>query len=331
MFPQIRGILAGSAPPRLYFTADIATFTPTATLSSGAPKWTIIESDGTEYTYNTAAISHTRTAAGEFEVYLTPENITGLDMSSCGLACDIGVSGFDLLTSLSGSFYFQSNPNLSGDISALPSGADRYLFYSTSVSGSVADLPSGASYYYFYSTSVSGSVADLPSGASYYHFGSTSVSGSVADLPSGASYYHFGSTSVSGSVADLPSGANYYLFGSTSVSGSVADLPSGASYYYFYSTSVSAGAVAHLTTAFIIDLRDIGWPQADVDTVVASVYTARAVYTNATPELDISGSNAAPSGIYQDATPPTTGKEKIYKLENDPDGEGFNKWGITHS
>ena len=247
MFPQIRGILAGSAPPRLYFTADIATFTPTATLSSGAPKWTIIESDGTEYTYNTAAISHTRTAAGEFEVYLTPENITGLDMSSCGLACDIGVSGFDLLTSLSGSFYFQSNPNLSGDISALPSGADRYLFYSTSVSGSVADLPSGASY------------------------------------------------------------------------------------YYFYSTSVSAGAVAHLTTAFIIDLRDIGWPQADVDTVVASVYTARAVYTNATPELDISGSNAAPSGIYQDATPPTTGKEKIYKLENDPDGEGFNKWGITHS
>jgi len=43
------------------------------------------------------------------------------------------------------------------------------------------------------------------------------------------------------------------------------------------------------------------------------------------------GTNAAPSGTYQDGDPPTTGKEYIYELENDPETEGFNVWAITYT
>ena len=72
--------------------------------------------------------------------------------------------------------------------------------------------------------------------------------------------------------------------------------------------------------------------QVQIDAVVASIYDNRALYTYATPTLDIAGgSNAAPSGIYQDADPPTMGKEYIYELVNDPEAEGFKKWAITYT
>ncbi len=65
--------------------------------------------------------------------------------------------------------------------------------------------------------------------------------------------------------------------------------------------------------------------------MIDSIYAARANYTFATPALRIDGSNAAPSGIYQYSASPSTGKEKIYALENDDDAEGFNKWTITYT
>jgi hypothetical protein len=77
---------------------------------------------------------------------------------------------------------------------------------------------------------------------------------------------------------------------------------------------------------------EAGLNQAQVDAVLAAIYGARASYilTGATPALDLLGaSNAAPSGIYQDATPPTTGKEYAYALVNDPRAEGFKKWTVT--
>ena len=58
---------------------------------------------------------------------------------------------------------------------------------------------------------------------------------------------------------------------------------------------------------------------------------ARANYTRTGLTLLIHGSNASPSGIYQDGDPPTTGKEYAYELENDPESEGFNTWAITYS
>lgn len=88
----------------------------------------------------------------------------------------------------------------------------------------------------------------------------------------------------------------------------------------------------------------MGWNQAGVDTVISSMWNARANYTYATPSLQIGGTNAAPSGSYiapqeganwREDTPghwvPLTGKAMIYDLINDVNGEGFNIWGITYT
>ena len=68
----------------------------------------------------------------------------------------------------------------------------------------------------------------------------------------------------------------------------------------------------------------------NLDLLLASIYAQRASITWATPALDISSLDNDPTGVYQDATPPTTGLEYVYKLVNDPDAEGFNVWTITY-
>lgn len=82
-------------------------------------------------------------------------------------------------------------------------------------------------------------------------------------------------------------------------------------------------------------IRTIVWEsalsEAAVDAVVNAIWANKANFTYATPSLDIlGGSNAAPSGTYQAASPPTTGKEKIYDLVNGsytPDGP---EWTIQY-
>jgi hypothetical protein len=55
--------------------------------------------------------------------------------------------------------------------------------------------------------------------------------------------------------------------------------------------------------------------QAAVDLVLQGIWNNKANYTYATPTLDLLGTgNAAPSGTYQAASPPTTGEEYKYDL-----------------
>jgi len=71
--------------------------------------------------------------------------------------------------------------------------------------------------------------------------------------------------------------------------------------------------------------------EADVDALLAGIYADWASFTYATPSLDIAGdSNAAPSGVYQDGDPPTTGLEYVYELANDPETTGNETWTITY-
>lgn len=66
-----------------------------------------------------------------------------------------------------------------------------------------------------------------------------------------------------------------------------------------------------------------------VDTLVQKLYEQRLRNDWPTPTLDLTDT-AGPTGVYQDANPPTTGLEYIFKLENDPDSEGFNTWTFTY-
>jgi hypothetical protein len=77
--------------------------------------------------------------------------------------------------------------------------------------------------------------------------------------------------------------------------------------------------------------QNCGLLEADVDAVLAAIYARRASFTYATPSLNVGSDNEAPSGIYQDGDPPTTGLEYVYELANDPESEGFNTWVITYN
>jgi hypothetical protein len=156
----------------------------------------------------------------------------------------------------------------------------------------------------------------------------------------------------------LPSTLRYfYVYGNSELGGDISGwtIPSAMQNFFAYSCDfegsmsgwVLLGSLGRIrvagnrlsgvpdysnaTSLNEIELQDNGMSQEDVDANLQAIYENRAIFTNATPVLEIHGTNAAPSGIYQDATPPTTGKEYIYKLENDPDLEGFNTWNITYN
>ena len=165
---------------------------------------------------------------------------------------------------------------------------------------------------------------------------STSVSGDISGwvLPATLVTFRINSTSVSGDISGwvLPATlVSFYVY-STSVSGDISGwvLPATLVSFYVFSTSVSGVPV--MTSAVAISnyqYQGCGLAQACVDGVGKSIYDDWARLNCATPSLSIGGTNATPSGVYQDATPPTTGLEYIYKLANDPDATGNNTWPIA--
>lgn len=118
------------------------------------------------------------------------------------------------------------------------------------------------------------------------------------------------------------------------VSGALTDLPATVASLILHQTQgVIVGGSTPMVATGIQSLRlsSKKFNQSQVDEIINRIYQDRAQFTSATPQLNIGGANAAPSGVYQDATPPTTGKEMIYKLVNDPDAEGFRKWTIIYT
>ncbi len=218
-------------------------------------------------------------------------------------------------------FHWYSDTKLSGNISAAtwPTGLQYLYLQSTSVSGNIsaATWPTGLQFLFLYSTSVSGDISAVtwPTGLQQLRLQSTSVSGDI-------------------SAATWPTGLQQLWLYSTSVSGdiSAATWPTGLQFLYLYSTSVGHAGGSGLGAAVgMQDLRlqNCALTQTEVDNVLADLDAARAGFTYTAPIANVSGTNAAPSGIYQYAVTPSTGKEYEYRLENDADGEGFKKWVIT--
>jgi len=161
---------------------------------------------------------------------------------------------------------------------------------------------------------------------------------SLADLPASIVYLYLYSTSstITGSLADLPALITGLYLNSTSstITGSLADLPASITGLYLNNTSstITGGVLAMAATNIqIIKLQDTALTQSQVDDVIGRIWADHASFTYATPTANVGGSNAAPSGIYQAACPPTTGKEEIYELVNDSCGGGFNTWTWTYT
>ena len=131
-----------------------------------------------------------------------------------------------------------------------------------------------------------------------------------------------------------PTLTTLYLWGSTvSITGDFSDITAklpNLGNTRFQNLNLAPAPLDNLTKLYNLDLSYNDYSQADVDQFLAYLYAARMgnVAGSAHAAYFQSGTSEAPSGTYQDATPPTTGKEYAYKLHNDPDAEGFKKWAI---
>jgi hypothetical protein len=181
-------------------------------------------------------------------------------------------------------------------------------------------------------------LSDMPSTMLVLNLGGTesAITGALVDLPRGMTYMRLNDTDsvITGLLTDAPSLlATLYLAytSATSITGSLGDLSAAMQYLHLGGTSstITAGAVQLSCTGIrSLWVNGTSMSQANVDGILERLYTDRTLFTYATPTLDISGTNSAPSGTYQDGDPPTTGKEYAYELENDPETEGFNVWAI---
>ena len=155
------------------------------------------------------------------------------------------------------------------------------------------------------------------------YFWVTAITGSAIDSADMAGW-----TPTNWQLRSMPAGT--YSIDSADMAGwtptywRLYSMPAAGSSYTF-----GAAIMRNWTSAASIACQDLALLVGVVDAILLDIYTGRAGYTNAAPVLNVGGSNAAPSGVYQDAAPPTTGLEYKYKLVVDPDAEGFNKWAIT--
>lgn len=76
----------------------------------------------------------------------------------------------------------------------------------------------------------------------------------------------------------------------------------------------TVGALAPVPTGIIFLGYYNTLNQSTVDNILEQIWLAKAGFTDAAPSLDIVASNSAPSGVYQAASPPTTGEEFAYDL-----------------
>jgi hypothetical protein len=73
-----------------------------------------------------------------------------------------------------------------------------------------------------------------------------------------------------------------------------------------------------------------GLNSSQVDAILAAIWGNKANYTYATPVLDLLGeANAGPNGIFQAASPPTTGAEYKYDLINGAYTSAGPEWTVT--
>lgn len=180
------------------------------------------------------------------------------------------------------------------------------------------------------SNTVSGSLAGLTALTSLVIAGSNTITGSVAALTALTYLTVTGSNTVTGSVAALTALTVVAVTGNNTLTGSVAALTRLTDLLVTGSNTITWN-VEPLTKLVTLNCANNALPQAAVDAILLAMYTARANYIKATLTASLGGTNARPSGVYQNTTPPVTGLEDAYKLVVDPDNDHNTAWVITYS
>jgi hypothetical protein len=158
------------------------------------------------------------------------------------------------------------------------------------------------------------------------------ITGDLSDVPAGVTYLSvYGCPRITGDLSDVPARVTTLSVSNCPlITGDLSDVPAGVTILYAYvAPSISPVGIQHLTDISDIRIDSNNYSTSVVDSVLLAMYNSRMGFTAAAPSLQIGGTNAAPSGTYQNADPPTTGLEYVYKLVNDPDGDGHRKWAIS--
>lgn len=348
-----RGFFSGGGGGNdLRFTSTNSTITPAITLSGGAPTplWYVTESTGTTFSYTTASFSHTKTVGtGNLTVRLTntdalAEYITEIIFNNDGIVSDFFDLQISKFTNIAELLLY--NNTMTGDLSSfvLPSAIERLYLYNNSFTGDISSwvLPSTTERIWIYSNSLSGDLSSwvLTSSIDSMRIYSNSFTGDISSwvLPSTLNDFRINSNSFSGNLASwvIPSGMISFYIYSNSFSGDLSSwvIPGTLTTIRLFSNSFTVGPNIPLASIALGEYRIDSnlLAQAAVDAIASSAYANRANFTDAGPIFNVDGTgNATPSGIYQDGDPPTTGKEYIYELVNDPEAEGFNTHTWTYN
>ncbi|MDH3349792.1 MAG: hypothetical protein OEM02_17020 [Desulfobulbaceae bacterium] len=131
---------------------------------------------------------------------------------------------------------------------------------------------------------------------------------------------NFTGINLSNVVSTINIRDNQYFSGQLNTTSISSSLVSFYAYNCYFDSGIRIPVAASSLQNY--QIQNNGLTQAAVDQICLDAYNNRANFTYATPTFNVGGTNAAPSGIYQDA---------IYKLVNDPDVEGFNKQVWTYT
>ena len=180
-----------------------------------------------------------------------------------------------------------------------------------------------------YTNSTQITINRIPKTVTYLHIQASGSTGNFLDLPSGLTYLNSNSTTgLIGNILAIKNTPLQTWYGqfNNNITGVLSDLPATLQTCHLYSCSgIDAASVAQLTAARDLRFYNLSFTEEEVDLIIDSIYQAVVAdanhFTYAGPiVLQIGGTggtiNAAPSGIYQEATPPTTGKEKVYFLNH---------------
>ena len=261
-----------------------------------------------------------------FGVTVAGGAVTAVSLQNNNLVGDVTTWSVDELTSLV-SLNLGDNANLAGDISGwvLPATVTNFNLLGAPSPNIVGDITTW----------------QPQAGTTLFWLGYTGVTGDVTNwvLPATLTSFNLALTPLTGDLTSwvIPAAATTFDVHESNFTGSVSSwvMPALLAYFQIQESQLSGTPDISANTAMAVyGYNDCGLTQANVDAVLQSVYDRRMAFTAAMPFLTIGkafDTNAAPSGIYQPACPPTTGKECVFELMNDSCGDGFNKWLVWYT
>lgn len=313
----VQEIQSDASQDMIFLTESTGVITPSIVLASNFPGgniWRVIESDGQSYIYNTPSFSHSISAVGTSQIILSKnatKYVASINISGDSLVGEVDVSPLVNCTDIN----FQQNKltNLLNLTSLTV--LERLVVWGNLLT--VVDITG----------MVSLKTLDLS-------LNNLTDIGLVTNLVNLEYLLLNGNNLTSiGNVVNLQSLIYLYLYDNPNLIMplELGDIAPTALSVFLLNTQCPISTASFMDCADIIQLmfNNISPPVNNVNNILESVWQSRALFNPGSHNLYLGGTNPAPSGIYQAAVVPTTGKEFAYALVNDPNGEGFPLWSVV--